>query len=100
MAEIRIAAASPAPPAPSVPRPVVREAGGEAFGAALGRALEEVNTLQLEAHAAATQLAAGRPVDMAAALVSVEKASISFQFALQVRNKLLEAYQEIMRMQV
>jgi flagellar hook-basal body complex protein FliE len=32
--------------------------------------------------------------------VAIEKANISFQFALQIRNKLLEAYQEIMRMPV
>jgi flagellar hook-basal body complex protein FliE len=99
MVDLRIAATAPAAVPP------LREAGGvsaagEKFGDALGRALAEVNGLQLEAQDAAHALAAGQPVDMAKTLVTIEKANISFQFALQVRNKLLEAYQEIMRMQV
>ena len=100
MADLRITSAGPAAPAPSVARPVARAESGDAFVEALGRALEHVNRLQLDAQASATRLAAGREVDMAAALLSVEKANISFQFAVQVRNKLLEAYQEIMRLPV
>ena len=70
------------------------------FGETLGRALKEVDGLQVKAQAAASAVASGRDVDMTQALVTIEKANISLQFALQIRNKLLEAYQEIMRIQV
>ena len=75
-----------------------RRGGG--FGEALGRALADVNTLQLDAEQAARTLASGNTQDMTGAVVTMEKASIAFQFALQIRNKLLEAYQDIMRMPV
>lgn len=90
-------ATSPVPPATST-----TAAGrvSRGFGETLGQALAGVNALQVDAEAAATALASGQTVDTAKTLVTVEKASISFQFAMQVRNKLLEAYQEIMRMQV
>jgi flagellar hook-basal body complex protein FliE len=70
------------------------------FGEALGRALGDVNRLQLDAARAATEVASGQSQDMAQALVTMQKADITFQFALQIRNKLLEAYQEVMRMPV
>lgn len=73
---------------------------GAGFAEAFARALGEVNTLQLRAEESARALASGRAQDTVETVVSVEKASIAFQLALQMRNKLLEAYQEIMRMQV
>jgi flagellar hook-basal body complex protein FliE len=85
-------------PAPSTPR--VGGSSDTGFGATLGGMLGEVNDLQLKAQEASVALAADRNVDTAQALVAIEKANISFQFALQIRNKLLEAYQEVMRMQV
>ncbi len=89
------AAAASRPPA------VAAFAGGsDVFGEMLGHALDQVNALQVEADQTATKIATGQPVDMAKAVVTLEKASISLDFAIQVRNKLLEAYQEIMRMQV
>ena len=56
--------------------------------------------MQLQSRDAAVAVASGKPVDTAQMVVDVEKANISLQFAVQVRNKLLEAYQELMRMQV
>lgn len=72
----------------------------DGFGETLGRAMAGVNALQLDADTAAVSLASGQSVDTAKTLVTIEKANIAFQFAMQVRNKLLEAYQEVMRMQV
>jgi len=66
----------------------------------LSRALAGLNELQVEADVAATKLASGEMVDLHNAVIAMEKASIGFQLALQVRNKLVEAYQDIMRMQV
>ncbi|HYE90365.1 MAG TPA: flagellar hook-basal body complex protein FliE [Terriglobales bacterium] len=105
MADLRIAPiATPSPAAiPAVARPAIGGEAGEAggsFGAMLTNAVADVNARQLEARDAAVELAAGRSTDTAQALVAIEKANVSFQFAMQVRNKLLEAYQEIMRMSV
>lgn len=73
---------------------------GPGFAALLEQALAEVNALQRRAEAAAQDLAAGRAQDTTAAVVALEQASIAFQFALAVRNRLLEAYQELMRLGV
>jgi flagellar hook-basal body complex protein FliE len=85
---------------PSAVPPAPTAATGDGFGEALGRALADVNATQLRGEAAALALAEGRTVDTAAALVTIEKANLTFQFALQIRNKLLEAYQELMRLPV
>jgi flagellar hook-basal body complex protein FliE len=85
---------------PTMPRPAAVEGGAETFGAALGRAVSGVTDMQAQAQEAAVALASGQPVDMAQTLVTIEKANISLQFALQVRNKLLEAYQDVMRIPV
>lgn len=60
----------------------------------------KVNDLQLQSDVATQQLVTGENRNLHEAMISMEKASISFQFMSQVRNKALEAYQEIMRMQV
>lgn len=72
---------------------------GEGFGATLGKALGEVNRLQMDAQQAARSLAAGE-ANVADVVVATQKADIAFQLTLQIRNKLLEAYQDVMRMQV
>jgi flagellar hook-basal body complex protein FliE len=70
------------------------------FAALLEQALAEVNALQRRAEAAAADLATGRAQDTTAAVVALEQASIALQFTLAVRNRLLEAYQELMRLTV
>ncbi len=100
MSDLQIAPVSTAPIAATATRREPGPTSSGEFGESLSRSLEAVNSLQLQAQAAASALAAGQPVDMAQTLVTVEKANISLQFALQIRNKLVEAYQEIMRLQV
>ena len=100
MSDLRIASVSMAPIAATATARVPGPTSSGGFGESLSRSLEAVNSLQLQAQAAASSLAGGQPVDMAQTLVTVEKANISLQFALQIRNKLVEAYQEIMRLQV
>ena len=73
-------------------------AGGEEFGTALKEALGKVTEIHKEAEQAVQQLQGGG--DIAEAMIAMEKADLSFQVMLEVRNKLLSAYQEIMRMQV
>lgn len=73
---------------------------GDSFKEALGSAVEELNRLQHNADQAVTSLALGETVDLHNVTIAVEEASVAFQLAMQVRNKLVEAYQEVMRMQV
>jgi flagellar hook-basal body complex protein FliE len=99
MSELRVDAAGFRPVTwPTAPALGSAEAPG--FGETLSRAVQGVVQAQGEAQEAVVALASGQPVDMARTLVTIEQANISLQFALQVRNKLLEAYQEIMRMPV
>lgn len=88
-------------PLPPVARPAQTEgASGEPFQKALGEAVTNLNKLQQEADSSATRLAAGEPIELHEVLLATEKASIAFQLAVQVRNKIVEAYQDVMRMQV
>ena len=74
--------------------------GGAAFGNLFSEALGRLNQLQQEADSAATSLAAGEQVDVHDVMIAVQKADLGFQLAIQVRNKLVEAYQEVMRITV
>ena len=85
---------------PVAPAPIPTRGGADGFTDTLKNAVTQVNDQQLAARDAAVAMASGGGVDSAQALVTIEKANISFQFAMQIRNKLLEAYQEVMRMQV
>jgi len=70
------------------------------FGKALQESLEQVNRLQLEADANINDLATGRQTDIHQTMIAVEKASVSFELMLQIRNKVISAYDKIMRTQV
>ncbi|MFH1081224.1 MAG: flagellar hook-basal body complex protein FliE [Pseudomonadota bacterium] len=70
------------------------------FADALNGAVAETNKLQREADSAAMNVLAGDTGSLHQAMIALEKADISFRTLLQVRNRVLEAYQEIMRMQV
>ncbi|MDU2066193.1 MAG: flagellar hook-basal body complex protein FliE [Sporomusaceae bacterium] len=74
--------------------------GGVTFGQLFSNALGEVNQLQLNSSKASADLAAGKIQDVSEAVIAAEKASISLQLTMTVRNKVIDAYQEIMRMQV
>ncbi len=75
-------------------------ASKETFGKALTDAIRDVNRLQMEADQAIRNLEVGKTGSLHEAMIALEKADISFRAMMQVRNKILEAYQEIMRMQV
>ncbi len=70
------------------------------FGEMLKSHLAEVNHLQTSADVATQKLASGQDKDIHNTMIALEKASVALQLTMQVRNKVLEAYQEIMRMQV
>lgn len=62
--------------------------------------IEEINKLQSDADTAIAKVELSDSGSIHEAMIALEKASISFKTMLKVRNKLLEAYQEVMRMQV
>jgi len=70
------------------------------FGDAVKKALTEVNDLQQQADSLAVKLAAGDAVEIHQAMIAMQKASTALQFTIQVRNKIIEAYQDVMRTQV
>jgi flagellar hook-basal body complex protein FliE len=75
--------------------------GAPEFGAALKAALEQVSDAQQEAVRLQREFDLNAPnVNLHEVMVSLQKASLSFQTMVQVRNRLVSAYQEIMNMQV
>ncbi len=76
------------------------EVKDKSFGEMLTGSIAEVNRLKMEADQATKDLVAGEKKDIHQTMIALEKASISFQLIMQVRNKVITAYQEIMRMQV
>ncbi len=70
------------------------------FAQLLREAVQNVDRLQQAAEQRALALASGQPVDVHEVALALEQASLALQLAVQVRNKLVEAYQEIARMQV
>ena len=80
-------------------RPKVGESG-TTFSAILGNAILEVNDLQTQAGQETQKVMTGEITDIHSAMIAVQKADVSFQMMMQVRNKIVSAYQEIMKMQV
>lgn len=70
------------------------------FTEALNSALQQVNGLQTQAGEAAASFERGETTDIAAVMLAKQQASVSFEATLQVRNKLLSAYKDIMSMPV
>jgi flagellar hook-basal body complex protein FliE len=73
---------------------------GKDFQAHLKQALGDVNDLKQQADQAIHQLIGEGKGDLQETIVAMEKADVSFRLMMQIRNKILEAYQEIVRMQV
>ncbi|MBI1748063.1 MAG: flagellar hook-basal body complex protein FliE [Acidobacteria bacterium] len=74
--------------------------GGPAFGQVLKDAIMEVNQVQKQSDEEIHKLMTGEVNDVHTALIAVQKADMSFQMMMQIRNKIVQAYQEIMRMQL
>ena len=82
----------------SAPRPATGL--DSSFSNVLGRLVHDVNGKQADASEAVNGLLSGQNVSLHQAMIAMEEASVSFQLMVEVRNKLLESYQELMRMQV
>lgn len=86
------------PAAPLGGAGAVQQAPG--FDNVLSTFVNEVNTKQMAAGDKITGLLSGQNVPLHQAMIAMEEASVSFQLMLEVRNKLLEGYQELIRMHV
>ena len=79
-------------------RKAPRADGGAKFTEALKQAISEVDDLQQAGEAAQESFARGEPIELHDVLIRVEEAEIAFKTMMEVRNKLVTAYQDIMRM--
>ncbi len=73
---------------------------GASFADFLNNAVSDVNKLQVESESLNDAFAMGKTDNIHQVMIAAEKAEIALQFTLQIRNKILDAYQEIMRMPV
>lgn len=72
---------------------------GAGFAEVLHSAMDDMAELQGQAEAKVAGVLGGNGVDVHSAMIAVERADLSFQLMMQVRNKIVSAYQEISRMQ-
>lgn len=70
------------------------------FSAMLKDALKDVNDAQLQADDAVQKVLSGESKDIHSTMIALQKADVSLKMMLEVRNKMMDAYQEIMRTQI
>ena len=73
---------------------------GTGFGDVLNQFVGEVNEKQLASSQAVNDLLAGKDVPLHQAMIAMQEAGVAFQLMVEVRNKLLQGYQDLMRMQI
>lgn len=76
------------------------ESGDGTFGKLVTQHLQQINQTQVDADSAIQQLVTGEADDIQDVVLSMAKADLTFRLVLEIRNRLIESYQEIMRMQV
>jgi flagellar hook-basal body complex protein FliE len=91
---------SPIKPTLPMPGSGAPKPAGVDFGSALKDAVGALDQLGAKADASSLALAKGNPIDIHEVMLNNEQASLGFSMALQVRNKLTDAYAEVMRMSV
>lgn len=86
------------------PSPGVGSSSGaheaKGFGEMLRDSMDKVNLNQVQADTAIKELVAGRNKNIHETMLTIERADTSLKLMMQVRNKILDAYREVMRMQV
>ena len=83
-----------------VPQKSGSEKSGTGFGEILKDAISTANELQKQSDQEIQKLMTGESQDLHTTVIAMQKADLSFQMMMQVRNKIVQAYQEIMRMQM
>lgn len=89
-----------AAPAGALPASLPVQQPVDGFGGWFAAGLDAVNTGLVNADHEVRQVALGEASNLHEVMIHIEEAKLSFQLLAQVRNKMLEAYQEVMRMQV
>ena len=100
MNEIKIPINSESLLTPGVSPKPVGASDSESFGQVLKQSLNDVNQLQNQADEAISALATGQNTDIHNTMIAMEKADVAFRLLMQIRNKVISAYETIMRMQV
>jgi flagellar hook-basal body complex protein FliE len=91
--------AAPLPPA-LLPADVAAGTNQPSFKDFLLDGIQQVNSMQQQADVAVQQLMTGDDVDPAVVLTTIQKADMSFRMMMQIRNKLVAAYQEVKEMRI
>lgn len=95
LAQMRTLAQGPEKP------PAAEALQGPGFGQVLGEAINKVSEVQQDATAMATAWEQGKSdKELADVMIAMQKSSLSFQAMMEVRNKLVEAYREVMNMSI
>jgi len=92
----------PQAPQPAQPKPTTtpQEPSESSFKEYLADSIGEIQRLQTEADATINKLVTGEVTNVSEAMIAIEKANLAFLTMLQVRNKIISAYEQIQRMQV
>jgi flagellar hook-basal body complex protein FliE len=85
---------------PAMPARAEAASGVASFKDLLLNSIDEVNSMQQSADQAVEQLATGNDASPAEVLTAVQKADIAFRLMVQIRNKIVQAYQEIQNVRV
>ena len=80
---------------PNLPATGAQATGGPSFKDMLVDSIQQVNTMQLEADQAVETMFTGGEINPAEVLTAVQKADLAFRLTMQMRNKLMEVYQEV-----
>lgn len=102
MAQNSIGQINPNLQLPEITKPLApgKTEEGASFGDVLKDAISTVNDLQKQSDHEIQKLMTGETEDLHTTMIAVQKADLSFQMMMQVRNKIVSAYQEIMRLSV
>ncbi len=93
----------PQPQVPSFPgprTPKVEQGGKDNFGDLLKNAIESIENLQKEAGESQDKLIRGEAAELHQVMIAAEKAGLSFDLLLEIRRRLIDAYQELIRMPI
>jgi len=83
-----------------VPHRAKPESDGPSFKDMLKQQIDEVNELQADARAAVEDLSSGRRDDLEGVILATQRAETAFRLLLQVRNKVMDAYEEVKQVRV
>jgi flagellar hook-basal body complex protein FliE len=86
--------------AASVPAPATGDASGGSFTDALGNALQQLNGQLSSADASMAAFASGQSADIGTVMLEMQQASLGLKLGTQVRDRLLDVYQSVMRLQI